>query len=118
MNTSAFSGRTVDHQLEFRGLLDREIGGFGTFQYPIDEVRGTSAHIVEASAIRHETALLHVIPGPVDPGQPMLEGKLHQLHPMRVGEGTESSDDASRAVFFRAREGRVEVIGAFDLSEG
>jgi len=32
LNTSAFSGRTVDDQLELGGLLDGEVGGLGTLE--------------------------------------------------------------------------------------
>jgi hypothetical protein len=34
LNTSAFSGRTVDHELELRGLLDGKVGGLGALEDP------------------------------------------------------------------------------------
>src|SRR6266852_7367154 len=34
LDTSAFSGRTVDHQLELGGLLDGEVGRLGALQDP------------------------------------------------------------------------------------
>src|SRR5262249_40188632 len=88
-----------------------------TFQDPVHEVCGASAYVAETDTIGHQTALLHEIPDPVNPWQPMLEGDLHQLHPVRVGESAERGDDASHTVFLRSREDRIDIIRTLDSLE-
>src|SRR4030095_9692622 len=49
-------GLVVDDQLELRGLLDREVGGFGALENPVDVDRGASEEYEQLWPIRHQTA--------------------------------------------------------------
>src|SRR5689334_8378684 len=41
----------VDHQIVFRDLLDRQLGGFGALEYLIDVARRAQAHVFQARSI-------------------------------------------------------------------
>ena len=48
LNTSAFPGRTVDHQLELRRLLDGKISGLGALENLVHVAGGASVHLEHA----------------------------------------------------------------------
>jgi hypothetical protein len=50
----ALAGLQVDHQLEPRGLLDGEIGGFGAFENAIDVDRGAADLLAKVRSAGHE----------------------------------------------------------------
>jgi hypothetical protein len=99
------------------GLLYWQVRRLGAFQYPVDEICGTTHHVGEVGAVRHETARLDKVPDPIDPRHLMLEGETGKLDPMRVSESAEWSDDAPHAVLLGPGEGKIPIIGTLDLDE-
>src|SRR5262249_9637143 len=55
-------GLEIDHQLEFRGLIDREVLGLGTFENLRHVVGAAAVHGREIDAIGHEPARLYIAP--------------------------------------------------------
>src|SRR5262249_13319853 len=53
VETERLGSFEVDHQLELGRLLDRQIGGFFTFQNSVDICRGAVPNVVEIRPIRH-----------------------------------------------------------------
>src|SRR6476661_4275638 len=58
-------GLEVDHEVEFRRLLDRQVGRFRASEDPVDVVGGPSEHPSQAWPIRHQAAR---------PGEPGVAG--------------------------------------------
>src|ERR1700730_13201467 len=54
-------GLTIDHQVEFGRLLDRQVAGLCTLENLVDERRGATEKIEEVLAIAHQPTSLHVI---------------------------------------------------------
>src|SRR6188472_2797113 len=50
------SGVEIDDKLEFRWLLDRQVGRFGALEYPIDEVGRPAIQAGQVHAITDQTA--------------------------------------------------------------
>src|SRR5215475_636478 len=49
----------IDHQLEFRGLLDRQIGGLGSLENFVHVICGASVAVCKVPAVGHEAAGLY-----------------------------------------------------------
>jgi hypothetical protein len=62
LNTSAFSGRTVDHQLERHRLVHGQVGRLGATQDLGHVGRGAAIHIGVVRPIGQESALLYEFP--------------------------------------------------------
>src|SRR5262249_118521 len=54
-------GLTIDHQVEFGRLLDRQVAGLCTLENLVDKRRGATEEIEEVLAIAHQPTSLHVI---------------------------------------------------------
>src|SRR5215468_10453978 len=52
-------GLQIDHQLKLHRLLDRKIGGLGTFENLVDEYGGASERIKNVRTIGNEAAGIH-----------------------------------------------------------
>ena len=72
----------ADDELEFCGLLDRQIRGLGAFQNLVHEESGAKPKIITVRRIGHERAGFHgrLLP---NHGQPVLRRELRNV--MRVG---------------------------------
>jgi hypothetical protein len=46
-------GREIDDELKFRGLFDRQLGGFRTAGNPMDVIRPAAERFAEARPITH-----------------------------------------------------------------
>ena len=66
-----FGGLEVDHQLEFRGLLNGEIGGLGALEDLVHVDRSTPLHLECIYSIGHESTWLNKYPELIDCGNPM-----------------------------------------------
>src|SRR5262249_33664090 len=49
-------GLEIDDEIEFRGLLDREVSGLGALEALVNVGRGAPKQLSAARSIRHETA--------------------------------------------------------------
>jgi hypothetical protein len=47
----------------------------------------------------------------------MLKRQLHQRCSMRIGEGSQRSDNARCTIFLHSPQNRLDVIGVIDLDE-
>src|SRR5712692_7997823 len=61
LDTSAFSGRTVDHQLELRRLLYGEVTGLGALEDLIDEPRRMAEEVGVVRAVTSQTSCFHIL---------------------------------------------------------
>src|SRR5262245_29583114 len=57
----SIGGLTIDHQMEFGRLLDRQVAGLCALENLVDERRGATEEIEEVLAIAHQPTSLHVI---------------------------------------------------------
>ena len=48
----------VNHQLELRGLLDREVGGFRALEDLVHESGSAASQVIQVAGVGHETAVL------------------------------------------------------------
>src|SRR5206468_11864110 len=60
--SECLGGLEVDHQLELRRLLDRQISGFCAFEYSVHEARRVSIGVGDARPIGHEPANVDAVP--------------------------------------------------------
>src|SRR5262245_54525563 len=60
-----FCGLEIDHQLELRRLLHREVGGLGALQDLVHKHGAAPEEIEKAWPVRHETAGFHTLPDAV-----------------------------------------------------
>src|SRR5262249_26105005 len=58
--SKCFCGLEVDHELEFRWLLDRQIRRLGAFQYLVDKDRRFAKYVLQIRSVRHEPARHYV----------------------------------------------------------
>src|SRR5882672_2018536 len=49
-------GLEVDHQVELRGMLDREVRGLGALENLVNQPCGATKHVIYIFAVVHETA--------------------------------------------------------------
>src|SRR5262245_28772055 len=97
-------GLAIDHQVEFRRLLDRQVAGLGAFEDLIHIRRGAAEKIGKVLAVAHQPARHHVFPLPEHRRQPICQREFgnsptlseensvaryyERLHP-RLGECSE-----------------------------
>src|SRR5262249_36230969 len=60
------SGLEVDDELEFRRLLDGQVGGFGTLENLVNVRRGSPPQICEVRSVRHQPARIDKFTKAVD----------------------------------------------------
>jgi hypothetical protein len=70
-------GLEVDHQLELRGLLHREVGGLGALEDLVHIGGRASPRIRQARPIGHEAPSVYIHSPGVHCGQPERRGELH-----------------------------------------
>src|SRR5215470_381541 len=64
----------IDHQLELRGLLDRQVGGFRSLQNLVHVGGEESIHVRDAGAVTHEAAGLDEFP-PLEDTRQAVSGR-------------------------------------------
>src|SRR5215471_917417 len=103
-----FCGLEIDHQLELRRLLHREVGGLGALQDLVHKHGAAPEEIEKARPVRHETPGLNTLPDAVccreaAPGcevcEPCCVGVEHRIWQYEEG---------SHALFGHRRECAVE----------
>src|SRR6516165_9405971 len=57
--TDLLRGLEIDHQLELRRLLHRQIGGLSTFQNLVDIRSGATEQVVDVYAVAHKSPVFH-----------------------------------------------------------
>jgi hypothetical protein len=81
------AGLEIDDQLEFGGLLDRQVGGFGAFEDAIHVCGNALPPLGRTCPIAHEPTCLDKRTVPEDRRQPVGEGELGEVGAMGK-EGT------------------------------
>src|SRR5262245_29736927 len=84
--TECSGSLAVDDQLEFCGLLDREIGGLGAFKDLVHVLRGTTVHLPKIDSVGHQPASLGKIPESVRRRQSEPGRKLRDLPAQAQGQ--------------------------------
>src|SRR5436190_2097879 len=64
-------GPGVEHEAEFRRLLDRQVGGLGASQDAVDIARGLAVEVGYVLAVAHQASVRHVILVNADRRQPV-----------------------------------------------
>src|SRR5262252_1991729 len=72
-------GLAIDHQVEFRRLLDRQVARLGALDNLVDERCGAAEEIGEVLAVAHQPAGLHVVTLREHRRQTVGEGELREL---------------------------------------
>src|SRR5713226_87502 len=80
-------GLEVDHQLELRGLLDREVGGLGALEDFVDVGCGAPPEIREIRPVGHEPTSIHEGSEAVDCRQSVLRYEFRDPASVRKEEG-------------------------------
>src|SRR5262249_29963655 len=80
-------GLHVDDQLEFRGLLDREVGRLGTFKNLVNIHGGAPAQVGNVHAVKHKPPGFYKIALVVHDGEPLLFRKFYNLCSLRTEDG-------------------------------
>src|SRR5215210_6957927 len=84
----------VDEQLEFGGLLDRQVSRFCALQYPVYIACGPAKQVSIARAITHQASVLDKPLKKVHCGQPIPVSEIDGSCPLtkqdRIGENDES----------------------------
>src|SRR5262245_46892309 len=62
LQTERVGGLAIDDQLEFRGLLDREVGRLGALEDLVHVLRGTTVQLPNIDTVGHQPANLWKIP--------------------------------------------------------
>src|SRR6266545_2751073 len=112
---SAFSGRTVDHQLELRRLLDGQVGRLGALEDLIDVGCGAPEHVRTARPIRHEATDLRLLNLPAHRRQAALGCEVCDSCSVSSEERVRQDEEHVRPLSGDCREGSVEVVGAASL---
>jgi len=113
--TECLSGLQVDDKLKIGRLLNREVGGFFTFQDFID-IDSRAAKLIEvARRVRNETPGVDIGPVRVCSGQPAGCGKVHDLRAMRKQEAIRQYDHCIGFHTGNRCEGALEIINMDDL---
>src|SRR5262249_55141382 len=71
-DTDLLGGLEVDHQLKFRRLLDRQIGGLGTLQNPVHVIRYASVVLSVVSPVGDETTDIYKLSIGIHRRQPVF----------------------------------------------
>src|SRR6516165_1346222 len=77
----------VDDQLEFRWLLDWQIGWPGAFENLVHKSSGASVGVEERRPVAHEAPCLGILVMPVNGWQPMLCGEVREPRAVKSSEG-------------------------------
>src|SRR5262249_48140801 len=88
LDTYRLSGVEVNHQLEFRSLLDREVLGLGAFENFYHIVSTAAVHGGEIDAVGHEPARLDVASVDEHARHSMLKRQFGDLAMVRNKQGT------------------------------
>src|SRR5215510_2406114 len=104
-----FGGLEVDDQLELGGLLDREIGGFGSSEDLVDVARGASLHLGCIDSIGHKAPWFNKHPELVDCGDSMRGGKIDDSLSMHEHKGWRRDHDPLVVILLHIEEGGSQI---------
>src|SRR5215475_3458044 len=71
-------GLEIDHQLEFRRLLDGQIAGNHTLENSIYVVSGTAKQVSNIQSVGHQATRINIRPERVHRRQPLLDRKIRE----------------------------------------
>ena len=82
-----------------------------------DVGRGVPSQLSDTDTVGHEASVLDILPGPVDTGQSMLLGQLHERAPVEKGDGIGRDDDPRCPFFLGPDQGGLEILRSADGHE-
>jgi hypothetical protein len=95
----------VDHEIEFGGLLHRQILGLGALQDPIDVARRLPVKFGNVLAVADQGAGPGMIAVETDRGKPVLSSRLGNLRPLSGKERIGGDDDSTGILLGRFGKG-------------
>src|SRR5688500_16548555 len=114
-------GAHVRGQLEFRWLLERQVGGLRAENDAMHEVGGPADVVRYVEPVAKKTACFGEFPNVGDGGQAVLQGERSDLSSLLQEERVAQHDQALRAsVLYRVKgafEGRRRAGGGFDETD-
>src|SRR6266436_1387911 len=105
-------GSEIYDQLDLRGLLDREVGGFGALEELVHVTGRAPIQVKLVWAIDHETAGLRVLRRPpINRWEAPLRRELCNLPSLIPEYGVRENQERARALPGHRREGTVDLLG-------
>src|SRR5262245_18110553 len=105
----------IDDELEFRWLLDWNVGGRCAFQYLVDKVSGAPPIVRRVRPVAHQTARLNKLTRWVHRRQPVLCREVHHLALQSSDNWTYGRNERLGAFPFRSRKYAVMLVKASHL---
>src|SRR5215470_4858723 len=102
-------GLEVDDQLDFGGLLDRQVGGFLALENAARVEATQAKHIAEVVSVAHEPARGSEFGILVDCWNPMAERQCRELFGSAREECIGTNDESAGAQLDQGREGRIDL---------
>ena len=106
-----FRGAHVDDELELAGLLDRQIGGLRTLQYPVDEHRCPPIPLEPVRSVRDEAAGFREIVKGRRRRQPVLQRELRRRPRIHGEHRAGLHQHCVATVRGHLRKGAIELAG-------
>jgi len=103
-------GLEVDHQLELRGLLDREVSRLCALEDLIHVTGSLPHHVGEVCPKAHQAACFRPFSGRKNRGKAILYRELGDLRPVAEGDGA-GDDKDSADIFLDGHGERSRQIG-------
>src|SRR5262249_39738173 len=107
----------VDHELEFRRLLDREVGWPRTLEDLIHVNPGAPPLIRQAWPVRHQASGLHILPGTICGRQAAPCCEVCEPCAMENEQRVRHDEEGPGALFRHRRECAVELVRTAGLQE-
>src|SRR5215510_1633236 len=85
-NSTPSCGLAIDHELKFRGLLDRQLGWLLTFENATGVGAGQAVRIGYARSVAHQTTRRRVLAQHIACREPMAGRQRNQLAPTGIHE--------------------------------
>src|SRR5262249_3658312 len=104
-------GLEVDHQLELRRSLDRNIGWLGTFQNLVHIRGGAPAQVGNVRAVKHKPPGFYKIVLVVHDGEPLLYRKFYNLCSLRTEDGAVEREDSLSPPLTRGSKCSLHILG-------
>src|SRR5262245_45522893 len=110
-------GFGVDHQLELRGLHDRQVGRLGTLEDPANVQTHLLPCISIVRPITDQTSDIDMLPLCIDGGYRMVGGQLCQLDTPAIEEGTWTDKERIGPIAHHGGEGRIDVAAGTGIED-
>src|SRR5262245_8605829 len=105
-------GFHTDHEPELGRLLDWQIGWLRSPEDFVDEVWGSSVHIVQAGTVGHDEASVHPFRRRAHRGQATLHREFYDLGPVRIEHRATIDEDSAHAFSGHCREDAADLAAA------